>query len=48
MGRGLVATLVQVGGLCALTVGGFAVGVWLGWMIGGAGLILLGLALERD
>lgn len=48
MRRGLVATIIQVGGLGALTVGAFAVGAWLGWMVGGAALILFGVALERD
>lgn len=47
MGRVKVADIVQVVGLAALSVGGFLVGAWLGWMIAGAGLTVLGVALER-
>lgn len=48
MNRRLVATLLQAGGVVALTVGAFTVGAWLGWMVAGAGLTVFGVALERD
>lgn len=39
-------TTLQVGGLTALTIAGFAVAIWLGLAILGISMLVMGLVLE--
>jgi hypothetical protein len=46
--RQTIATLVQLAGLTALTVGAAVLHPAAGWLVGGAALVLVGVASERD
>lgn len=48
MKRRVVAELLQIAGIAALAVAGFMVAVALGWACVGIGLLVYGLATERD
>jgi hypothetical protein len=44
----MLATILQIAGLCSLVVGGFTVSIGVGLLAAGAAAVFVGLAAERD
>ena len=44
----MIASIIQISGLAAITIGAFLIAPPVGIIVGGAATIIIGLALERD